>query len=189
MNKKIIIILVIFVFIELIWAGFYLRAKTPLQPGLSKKETQKADTETSLSFSPQNQTLTLNKPFKVKIMVNTNKQNASAVDTVISYDPKFLKTAEENITPGTIFPSYPLIKNDPQKGEIDITATTIDPKQTPFQGYDVFATIEFTPIKTGQTNLSFDFTKGKTNDSNIIEPKSIKDILEKVNNASYTIKN
>jgi len=190
MNKKILLILAIFIFIELVWAKFYLTKKGPTQSPTTQEKTAtqtRPDTSINFSLSPDQQIIKINQPFEVKLIINTQNKSASAADAIILYDPNFLKTSQKDITVGTIFPSYLLVKNDPEKGKITIMGTTTDPAQTPFSGKGVFATIKFTPTKVGQTNLSYEFTKGSTADSNIVSSKTVKDILEKTKSATYTI--
>jgi len=188
MNKKVITILIIFLFIELVWAAVYLTKKTPQekQP-ISQTEPTNQQNPPTLSFSPSTSSPTLDQPFQIAILIDTKEKSITAADIIISYDPTILQIDETGIAVTNAFPSYPLIKVDSQEGIISITGTTQDPKDSPLEGRKEFVTLTFTPIKQGPTQLSFIFEKDSTTDSNLIEPTQIKDILEKVENGSYTV--
>jgi len=190
MNKKLLTILIIFLVVELVWAAFYLSGKQKETPSEDKqKPTVSQDNLVSLSLLPQQKEIKINKPFEVRVEINTKGKSASGADVVVTYDPKILNVSESSITTGNIFPLYPLVKIKPEKGQIAITGVISQEEKPSFQGKGTFATIKFTPIKTGKTTVSFDFTKDSTTDSNIAQTKTAKDILEKVEPATYTIIN
>ncbi len=139
----------------------------------------------SLSLSPSTGSYAVGDDFDVQIMLDTAGQDVSAVDAIVNYDSSVLQVTD--ITPGSIFSSYPEQSSSASTIEISgLDASTT----SPFNGSNgVFATIGFRVLDEGDTNLTFDFTTGSTLDSNVVEASSgqSNDILNSVTNASYSL--
>lgn len=184
MIKKLTYLLIILIFSELIVGAYYLTKR-------SKQETITA-TLTSpkngpkMSFSPKSGNFKIGDSIKIKILVDSKEKTLTGIDSVIKYDPAVIEVIGD-LKPGTLFPIYPILKVKKDKGEIDITGTITDPSQLPFKGIGELAEITVKPLKIGKINLNFDFTPGKTNDSNFAEKETGNDVLEEVVSAQFTI--
>lgn len=140
----------------------------------------------SLSFFPDKGDLKIGENFEVKIMIDTKGKEITGADAVIKYDPEYLEIVGEVIT-GEIFPVYPIVNIKEDKGEIDITGTTVNPDQSLFTGSGQFASIIIKPIKAGQTPLVFEFSPGLTDESNLPEKGTSNDVLTNIKNAEFNI--
>lgn len=112
-----------------------------------------------------------------------------AADVVINYDPARLEVVESGdlaAKAGQIYSNYPVNSNDPTEGKVILAGAT-DPGTAAFKGLGTFATITFRAKARGQTALSFDYTKGSTVDSNVVDSHEGRDILESVQDLRLTI--
>lgn len=201
--KKIIIgVFLVALFGELIWAMVYVSNKAkkkPLETITTQQnfqqnqqsefeETQNQNNISGVTFSlnPSFGKIKIGQVFPVTIVINANNKTISGADAVLFYESDKL-TPENEISIGTIFPEYPLIKINAEKEKISITGTMTNSGQQPFSGQGVFATIRFKAISEGSAKVKFDFTKGVTSDSNIVDKTTGKDLLERVINGSYTL--
>lgn len=157
--------------------------ETPTVTGVFQKV--KVDKGGIFSLSPNSGNFKKNRPLEVKIMINSNGKYLTGADSVIKFDPQMVEIIGDP-RPGQTFSSYPISMVKKEKGEITITGV-IGFNQSPFIGEGVFATIYLKPLKEGDLSLNFDFTPGKTNDSNLAEQGSNLDVLTQVNNANFRI--
>jgi len=188
MKKIIIIIFIIALLGELVWGINYLFSKNTTQK--TDKQGAKADMEEiinvpNFSLTPKIGIYNMGSVFSVNLKIDSLNQGLSGADAILTYDKQLLEFVE--IIPGKIFPFYPLRKNNIDKGEVSITGTLTDPSQSLFTGKGTFATVKFRVLNVGETKIKFDFTPGSTADSNLVEKKTGKDILETVINGSYTL--
>jgi hypothetical protein len=140
-------------------------------------DLQLIETENSHDLKPgQTYTLTIN--------LDTKNKNIVAADAYLNYDPTMIKVI--SINEGVIFPTHPALDFSASKGLITISG--IMPIQERFAGQGVMATILFQPIKTGSTEISFQYEPEETTDSNMVELGSSIDILGSATNLTLTIK-
>jgi len=185
MIKKLTYLLIILILLELAIGFIYLNKpakKEKIVARLTPKEAQ-----TTLSLSPQSGNLKVNQIQEVKILVDAQEKILTGIDAIIKYDPEILAIDSAPV-PGKIFPVYPILRVKEAKGEISVTATVTDPNQPLFSGPGQLASFIVRPLKEGKATLAFDFTPGKSNDSNFAEKETGNDVLEKVVNAVYNIK-
>lgn len=136
--------------------------------------------------------ITANKPHKVgdditvTIGESTGTYTTDATDVVLKYDPAKLEASSSAFVKGTAYPDYPLLKVDPKAGVIEVSAIS-RPNQQGFLGTAVFGKLNFKAKAAGQTEIKFDFTPGKTSDSNIINSNDSQDVLEQVANLKLNI--
>lgn len=188
-SKKIIYSLIILILLELFVGIKIYKEKNSTFSSQSQKKlivSKKIDGP-SFSFSPLQDSLKVNEVKELKIVINSKGKFLTGADAVIKFDPNVIEIVD-NPQPGEIFPFYPILKVKPEIGEITITGTITDPNQPHFQGEGIFATIFVKPLKTGETSLKFKFSPGRTDDSNLAEKTTGKDILVKVNDISLSIK-
>jgi hypothetical protein len=96
-------------------------------------------------------------------------------DVVLKFDPLFL-IADKNIIKGDYFNIYPIVKVDNEKGEIRVSGFDAKKKSGMVNPVTLF-NVKFTTQKQGNTTVSFDFVKGKTNKTTLIESKTSRNIL------------
>lgn len=114
----------------------------------------------------------------------TDSRILSGSDVILSFDPAYLEV-EGDIKPGDYFSSYPRKLVDNAKGIVKATAFG-GSGQIVSQPTTLF-TVTFKAKKEGTTTLSFDFAKGRTNLTTLVEKGTSKNILGNVYGATLTI--
>lgn len=138
----------------------------------------------ALQLIPPGGTHAVNDTFDVKINLSLESgEKTDGVDAKLSFDKSKLEV--ESITTGSLFATHPVKTYDNNNGIIKVSGLAqID---SPITASGVLATIKFKAIGVGTTTVVFDFTSGKTTDSNVAENETGADILQSVVNASHTI--
>lgn len=126
-----------------------------------------------LQLSTQDQSLEVNKPFTATISLDTRGCEVDAVDTIIQFDPGEFEITDIKTTED--FSTYPLKKIDNKQGEIKISGLADINK--PISGSLKLAELTIIPLESQEIELNFEFEKGSTVDSNIIEHKTAQDLL------------
>ncbi|MDO8570132.1 MAG: cohesin domain-containing protein [Candidatus Daviesbacteria bacterium] len=147
----------------------------------------------STSTTVQNGSITLTAPkasFSVgeKIPVSINIDSIKATDgadIIISYDPKLL-TVSGPVEVEKMYDDYPLNVFDNATGKISVSGISSNPNGKVAKG--VLGTVILEAKAPGKTQISVDFIKDSTTDSNIIETKTSKELLGKVGNLEVEIK-
>ncbi|HUQ84707.1 MAG TPA: cohesin domain-containing protein [Candidatus Limnocylindrales bacterium] len=106
-----------------------------------------------LSLSPNPVNVLPGGAGKVEVELNTSDNPVTAVQLELSYDPKSVRNVQ--ITPGPLFANGAVIinKNNPATGKFTY-AVGITPSQTPVKGTGVVATITFTGVAAGTSQLT-----------------------------------
>ena len=165
--------------VELVWGINYL--KTVPQPAAPAK----AESGALLGFSPAQKIVRVGEEFEVKLILDTKGVATSGTDVIISYDPKVVEIPQ--VRPGLLYQKYPVNEVDTAGGKIGFSAIATPPK--PFSGKGTLAYLKLKVLKAGTVTLSIEFVKGETTDSNVVQARSGgKDILDKVINAYYSVK-
>ena len=127
------------------------------------------------SLTPVNPQVVGN-PFSVKVMVDTAGQGIDGVDAKITFDPSVLTVTDLDQGTETGFTSYPALTYDNSAGTVTIS-TNIGSGASPatVNGSTVHVgTVFFSPkAVTAGTNVTFDYTAGGRNDSNIVLSDSV----------------
>ncbi len=147
-----------------------------------------------LSLDPASGTVNRGCTVSVNVRVDTGGAETDGTDAIITYDPAIFSLTSSNITNGTIYSDYPGNSVDPS-GKIAISGlASVSQAFTTASGQSgVLATINFTvksdaPLRA--TSVAFDFdtnNKTKTTDSNVVERGTVADVLNSVNNATFTV--
>lgn len=180
-NKKALIFVAVsfVVVIELVWGSTYLKnLPQPTAPA-------KAATGALLSFSPAQKVVKVGEEFDVELLLDTKGVKTSGTDVIVSYDPTVVEVL--SVRPGLLYQKYPLNEVDAAGGKIGFSAVATPPKT--FSGNGTLAYLKLKALKTGTAAFRIEFTKGETTDSNVVQAQSGgKDVLDKVINAYYSVK-
>ncbi len=179
MKKKTILIILAILIIMLAGAFLLLIRSSVIKP---KASTQGP----TLSLSPASATYNLGDTFNVNIILDTMGQAVSGVDIFyLNYDPKTIEGVQ--IQPGAIFTNYLGNNIDATNGRITISGITNPGAASGYSGSGIFATITFKALALSQNSIVyFTFTPGSTTGCDVAAFNSGSDILQAVNNGSYT---
>lgn len=124
----------------------------------------------------------------VTINVESNKKTAG-MDIILKYDPNLLAIvvtiSKTPVAVGTIYEEYPVNNVDQKLGLVTVSGITNEVTGVIPQG--IFGTIIFQAKAAGNAKIFLEFAKGNTNDTNLIENQTAKDILEEVRNLDLKI--
>lgn len=192
-TKKLVFVLIgVVLFAELVWAGIMLtKNKTPSSGTVSVNNPlprAAVRNVSSLSLTAPKNSFKVGEDIAVQVNISSDKPTDGA-DIIIIYDPKKLSVVPGQgklpVTVGNIYSDYPLNKADETMGSVLVSGITSKPGGVIPKG--VFGNFTFRAKSVGQTKISFDYTPGSTIDSNVIEAKSAKDILNSVSNLELNI--
>ncbi len=124
----------------------------------------------------------------VSVRIITSGRATDSTDLILKYDPKVLDATTSAIVQGKLYKEYVIKDVDNNAGVVRISAIT-PPNTEGFVGIGEFAVINFRAKKDGATQVSVDFTKGSTVDSNLVETGVAIDILDEVFNLNLEIGN
>lgn len=122
----------------------------------------------------------------VSVRVFTGGHTTDGTDLILKYDPKSLEASESSVIKGNIYQEFPSLEVNQSTGTVKISGIT-GTNQKGFSGLGNLAIINFKAKASGQTKLMVDFKKNSTNDSNIIDSGTSKDLLGSVDDLSLTI--
>lgn len=174
----------VIIVIELVWAYsvFYKSPNATIVNQVVNTQST-VNSIATITLTSSKQTLKVGENFVVAIDVKT-KRLTDAMDLVLKYDPKVLEASSSAIT-GNLYDQYPVNKVDASLGVITVSGITSE--QNGIIPNGVFGYLTFKAKAQGQSKISVDFTPNTTNDSNIIEAKTGKDVLSSVNNLELNI--
>ncbi len=148
----------------------------------------------TLAISPASNSVALGSTFTVNVILDTAGQAVAGVDIYsLHFTPAVLQVVDADastpgvqISPGSLMANnqYNLVDNANGVIQFSQTAST---NGTNFTGSGILASITFSAVGTGTSNLSFDFTLGSTTDTNVAVLYS--DALTGVTNGSFTVTN
>ncbi len=176
----------IFVIFEMVWAVSYLSQPVTIrfERAAVPEELPKIKPPTaSLSLSPSSGSYKVGESFEVEAILDTGGEPTSGADVILLFDPTML--AVISVNPGTLYSDYPVSRVDSRKGRIELSGTT-GPVQH-YSGKGVLATIKLKAKREGEAELAFDFELGGTRDCNIVFYQTANDMLERVDNARFSI--
>jgi regulation of enolase protein 1 (concanavalin A-like superfamily) len=133
--------------------------------------------------------------FTLDLYADTGGQDVDGVDSRIRFDPAILDVQSVNQGSATEFPSYPALDFDNAAGTVSISANIgSGASPSPANGANLhIGQINFlVDSATAGSTVSYDFTLGDRNDSNIVLSGTYftqdpQDILQSVANWSFTI--
>lgn len=138
-----------------------------------------------LYLDPPTGTYAVGQPFQSRIMLDTEGAATAGTDVFINFDSTILNATR--IQEGSLYDTY-LGKNvDNEKGALAISGIFDIDNETGYSGIGIFATIVFEGKSPGTSKVSFDFSPGEVNDSNVSVLASTSDNLTSATGATYTI--
>lgn len=145
-------------------------------------------TESNLSLVPDKASYRAGDQVMVNVKLYTGGYTTDSTDLVVKYDPAFLAPSEKGFAlAGDIYSEYPAMQIDKSEGLIGISGITVPGATRNFNTVGIFATLYFTAVKDGQTQIGVEFVKDETSDSNVVLTGSTQDILGSVGNADILI--
>lgn len=179
--KIIFVILGAVLLIEVLYAISVLSSPSapPSEPAPAK--------QVSISLSSPLSEFVVKDVVPVEVRLDTGSHDTEGTDLVLKFDPKILEATAGAVVRGTVYPEYPQVRIDNKAGSIQISGISgLQGKS--FRGQGVFANINFRAKAKGEVDLTVNFTRGKTDDSNVVEALSGNDILESVTDLTLTVK-
>lgn len=123
----------------------------------------------------------------VVIKISTGNHLTAGTDLVLKYDPLKLEASASSFIKGqTTYGEFPAININPTAGQVRVSGVAAVEK-VGFNGNGDFGTLQFRAKQAGPTEVSLDFKPNLTNDSNMVEVGTNKDILENVNSVKINI--
>lgn len=185
--KIVIAVLVLAVLAEVVFGAFSLfspqtaRKINILQPKVNELSVAQ------ISLIPQRKSYRSGETVSVSVKLYTGGYTSSSTDLVVKYDPAFLKPQGQNfVSVGQIYAEYPPAQLEEKKGLIGISGIPLSDNDS-FSGVGEFATLNFTALEEGQTQIKVEYQENLTSDSNVLLYGSTKDILGVVENADINI--
>jgi len=175
----VILLIILICLIGIIWF-FSLRVNIP--PPQTQKLPLK-EKQAVLSLFCERKEFKLGEKIEIQVMVDSGGYKTNGVDVVLNFDPQYLKFEKLDYSE-SLFKTFPPYLVEKEK----IRFSALSLPQESFEGKGKVATLFFKTLKKGETKISFDFQPHSTTDSNIALYGKGKDVLQKVNNLSISIK-
>ncbi|OGG16865.1 hypothetical protein A3D78_00335 [Candidatus Gottesmanbacteria bacterium RIFCSPHIGHO2_02_FULL_39_14] len=186
------ILIVVVVLIILLTGIFIIRRKVgPVSPkNVAQEVGQDEKTvkeETNVIFTEKyKESIKVGDEITIGLKFKAPGKNVFGSDIILLYDPEYLEVGEEGIGRSDFFANMPRTTNDNKNGIIKVTAFDGRDEILEDQAYDLFS-VDFKLLKKGTTNISFNFEKGKTNTSTLVERNSSQNILEGMSGQTLVI--
>ncbi len=122
--------------------------------------------------------------FSLDVVITAPGRKLDGADTIIKYDPKMVEVTD--IKQGQFFTNYPRKTIDKVNGLIKMTG--FSPKDANANGDNfIFFTIEAKALASGTAKFDFEFEKGRTNLSTVVERKTSRNLLGTVKGTAVSI--
>jgi len=187
-NKRIIYLIMaigaIVLVVELAWAYSALYKTSQNTPPAVKSIL---DSSAKVSLTTSSTNVKVGDQISVVITI-TSTALTDGTDLIINFDPKALEVVPITNVPvsgGSIYTEYPNNKLDLTKGIIAVSGISSEKDGRLANG--VFGTIIFKAKALGNTNINVMYSPGATDESNVIETATGKDILGSVQNLQLNI--
>jgi hypothetical protein len=135
-------------------------------------------------ITPVRTSVKVGEEFMLSVGMEADGLQLDGADIHLKFNPSVIEIID--LTPGTYFEQYPRNTIDNVSGTIKISAfsSSLLPKLT--QAQELF-TVKGRAKKVGSDQIMVDFSQGKTSSSNLVEHKTSKNVLEKVENAMIVV--
>lgn len=138
----------------------------------------------SMMFNNVPKKVSLGESFTITADFAAPGKKLDGADAVVLFDPAYLEI--EEIADGIYFQEYPRKTIDPENGIIKVTAYRTE-DNNPIRNSITLFSLKVRSLQRGATGLDFDFQKGKTNLSNVVEKGTSRNILGSVKNTKIII--
>jgi hypothetical protein len=138
----------------------------------------------SFLISPSSTNLKAGQKASFNLEFETSGKILDGTDALVNFDPLYLEA--EGVKTEDVFEEYPVKRIDNAKGTVRITGLKTR-ENADFSSKLILGSITFRAKKAGNTLISFDFVKGKTNLSTLIETGTSRNILDIVQGSAVTI--
>jgi cell division septation protein DedD len=133
--------------------------------------------------------------FDIDLLLDTGGADVDGVDAKLTFNKTFLTVSSVSHSSSSVFTSYPTSTFDNSAGTVSVSANIgLGGSATAVNGTDiVIATLKVNSIsETAGTQISYVFTPGDRNDSNVVKSGTLstgdpQDILASVENANIVI--
>lgn len=146
--------------------------------------TAKADAA-RLYIDPPTGNYTLGQQFQARVILDTEGSSTAGTDIYLKFNPQIMEV--EDIQAGEIYNQYLGKSIDNQNGALSLSGIISLNDNVGYTGEGTFATITFKGLTLGISPVSFDFTPGDKNDSNVAVLANSDDQLTDTTGANYTI--
>lgn len=185
LSKTIFTVLGLVIVGELIWGGFYL---------LKAKESRPTNKVSTAISVPPSSTAQINlasaqadvkvgDTFDIDILITGNNSKVVGLDLSLKYDPNLVSVDTKSFLGGELFTEYLGFSN--AGGFLKVSGLA-DPS-VKLSGSQKFGRFIFKAKASGNAKFNIDFTPNNTKDTNIIDEKSGRDILDKVTGLTIRI--
>jgi hypothetical protein len=138
----------------------------------------------TLSLSPSSSSVANGTNFDVQIVLNTGGARTSGTDISLRFDQTKLNIVD--IKNGSIYDQY-VGKNINNTSGIVTISGLASSTSSLYTGTGTFATITFKAVGSGTASVTFNYTAGNKNDTNVADFDTQDEALSNVTNGSYTI--
>jgi hypothetical protein len=179
--------------------GVAVIASTAIVVSQSRSKQVSADTPVgTASMKVGSKTAKVGDEIAVDVTIDTGSNEAnnksSGADVMLSYDPSVLEPIDTDstqpgiqVTAGKVFDFVQANKVDTTLGVISFSAGQ-QPTSNPIAvSQKVLASIRFKAKAAGRSTLRFSYTAGALDDTNIIQPKTGRDLLNNVEDGIVTV--
>lgn len=159
--------------------GYYIR-----RDGGLLKQTRDSATEffAEMSLTPHELEVAVSDSFEVGVALDSKGKNISAAMAIVKYDPRNLKV--KSVRNGSGFDRY--FRDIGEPGNLYLEAIA-NPGNS-FNGKGEIAIIEFSALRSSNTEVVFDFTQGRgSKTSGAVSAESGLNILKSVQKGTYII--
>ncbi|MDO8618715.1 MAG: cohesin domain-containing protein [Candidatus Daviesbacteria bacterium] len=191
LNKRIIYLIIFLAAVvlvaELAWAYAALYKSESKTSVTNLNATTSAEPTASISLMAPKATISVGETDTVTINVSANTPT-DGTDIIINFDPKLVEVMLSNGSPITVsamYNQYPNNHLDVAKGVVTISG--ISSEKTGVLANGIFGTMVLKAKAVGKTTVSVIYVPGSTNDSNVIETSTGKDVLGTVLNLQLNI--
>ena len=151
-REIVVLVLVLVILTELIWAHNYLSKSQPVVSSIPTPEA-KTTTQATLKLSPSSETFAVGDNFEVQIVLEAEDTiTTDGVDIALSFDPQKLEVLDVSST--DFYPQRLKIETDNEEGVIRF-AVANSPDQGETRGGGVVGTITFQALQVGEAQVTF----------------------------------
>jgi hypothetical protein len=129
--------------------------KNAAKPSKVAEIFQQTTGDAVFNFIPADTSYSVNQPSSFGVEMDTQGQDVVAADLVLRYDSSKIKVENSGIVLGNIFDQIDVKEVYPSQGIIEIKQSFLS-HLTSYKGVGTLATINFTPLTTGTSDISLE---------------------------------